>query len=323
MEGNERILRCEVAPAEDGLELAAFLAARFPYHGGEGWAALAEGGALLVNGSAAAPGLRLKAGDEVRYVPPPRPEPPVDDAVSVLYEDADIMLVNKPGNLPAHPAGRYFNNTLWRLLKDRLGVPEPGIINRLDRETSGVVLVARHPRAAAVCRRQFDARAVVKVYTVFAEGAFPGPLRARGYMSPAAGSAVRKKMLFSPSASAAPEPGREHRWADTEFVPLESRGGFTVLRAVPHTGRLHQIRATLLALGSPVVGDKVYGADEGIFLRFIGDALTAEDRARLRLPRQALHAAGLTFRHPADGREMTVTAPLPADMAALPGGGGD
>lgn len=322
MQGKERILRCAALPADSGLELAAFLAARFPYHGREGWAALAAAGALLVNGAAAGAGLVLCAGDEVRYVPPPRPEPPVDLSVGVLYEDADIMLVNKPGNLPAHPAGRYFNNTLWRVLKDRLGVPEPSIINRLDRETSGVVLVARHGRAADICRRQFDARAVTKKYTVFAEGDFPGPLRARGYIAPAAGAAVRKKMAFTRSALAAPEPGAESRWADTEFLPVERRGGFTVLEALPHTGRLHQLRATLLALGFPVTGDKVYGADETVFLRFLEDGLTAGDRARLRLPRQALHAAELSFRHPADGRPMTVRAPLPADMACLLAGAG-
>lgn len=317
MESKERILRCAARPADAGLELAAFLAARFPYHDQEGWGALAAAGALLVNGAQAGAALALRAGDEVRFVPPARPEPPVDEAVAVLYEDADILLVNKPGNLPAHPGGKYFNNTLWRILKDRLGVPEPGIVNRLDRETSGVVLVARHPRAAELCRRQFDARGVTKKYTVFVEGDFAAPRRARGCMGPAAGSAVRKKMLFTPSALAAPEPGRESRWADTEFTPVERSGGLTMLEAVPHTGRLHQIRATLLALGAPVVGDKIYGADETLFLRFLEDALTAEDRARLRLPRQALHAAELSFRHPADGRPMTVRAPLPADMASL------
>lgn len=319
MQDNERILRCAVAPAEAGLGLAAFLSARFPYHDEAEWAALAAAGALLVNGGPAAPGLRLAGGDEVRFVPPSGQEPLVDEAVTVLYEDADILLVNKPGNLPAHPAGKYFNNTLWRLLKDRFGVAEPSIMNRLDRETSGVTLVARNSAAAQACRRQFSARGVGKKYTVFVEGGFSAPLRARGYLGPAAGSAVRKKMLFSPSQEPSPEPGQESRWADTEFRPLRSSGGFSVVEAVPHTGRLHQIRATLLALGFPVVGDKIYGVDEGLFLRFIADALTPEDKARLRLPRQALHASELSFRHPSDGRPMTVAAPLPADMLALLG----
>lgn len=312
-----RRMSCTVGPAGAGLALSAFLSARFSYHTPEEWAALAGAGALLVNGEAAAPGRTLAAGDDVLYVPPYRPEPRVDREVKVLYEDACIMAVSKPGNLPAHPGGRYFRNTLWGVLKDDLDLAEPDIINRLDRETSGVTLVAKNRRAAAACRAQFEARSVVKFYTAFAEGDFEGPVRARGYIVPCSGSAIRKKRLFVPSASAGPEPGREADWADTALKPLRSAGGLTELDVRPYTGRLHQIRATLLALGRPLAGDKMYGLDEGIFLRFLADAMTSEDLARLRLGRQALHARELRFRHPEDGRPMRIEAPLPGDLAAL------
>lgn len=312
-----RRMSCKAGPAEAGLKLAVFLAARFKYHTAGEWAGLAAAGALLVNGRAAGPELALSAGDEVSYEPPYRPEPRVDRAVKVLYEDADIMAVSKPGNLPAHPAGRYFRNTLWGVLKDDLDLAEPDIINRLDRETSGVTLVAKNRRAAAACRAQFEARSVVKFYTAFAEGDFKGPLRARGYIVPCAGSAIRKKRLFVPSEADAPEPGREADWADTYFKPLRRAGGLTELDVRPYTGRLHQIRATLLALERPLAGDKMYGLDEGIFLRFLDDAMTAEDAARMRLGRQALHARELRFRHPEDGRPMRIEAPLPDDLAAL------
>jgi 23S rRNA pseudouridine955/2504/2580 synthase/23S rRNA pseudouridine1911/1915/1917 synthase len=312
-------MRTLARPGDAGLGLAAFLALRFPYHTAREWAELARAGALLVNGAPASPEQPLAGGDEVRYAPPPRPEPPADDRVELLYEDADIMLVSKPGNLTVHPGGKYFRHTLWNVLRERFGAADPSIINRLDRETSGVTLVAKNAAASSACRRQFDSRLALKKYTVFAEGEFPGPLRARGYIVRHGGSPIRKKMRFEPSSAEAPEPGREAAWADTEFRPLRGGKGFTVLEAVPHTGRLHQIRATLLALGTPVAGDKMYGLDEGIFLRFLADAMTPEDRALMRLPRQALHAASLSFRHPADGREMSIEAPLPPDMAALLG----
>lgn len=312
-------MRYTVRREQSGSALAAFLAARFPYHTLAGWTALAAGGAVLVNGAPAGPDLELGENDVVLYSPAGAAEPAADRTVSVLYEDRDIMVVAKSGNLPAHPAGRYFRNTLWGVLQDDLGVGEPSIINRLDRETSGVTLVARHPAAARACRRQFDEHSVAKTYLAVTEGEFAAPARARGYIGPCPGSAIRKKRRFEPSAADGPEPGREAQWADTEFFPEERHGVLTLVRAVPRTGRLHQIRATLLALGKPVAGDKMYGLDEGVFLRFVADQLTPADAALMRIGRQALHAASLSFLHPADGRPMTVSAPLPADMRGLLG----
>lgn len=312
-------MRYTVRKEQSGSALAAFLAARFPYHTLAGWTALVLGGAVLVNGAPAGPDLELGENDVVRYSPAGAAEPAVDPAVSVLYEDSDIILVSKSGNLPAHPAGRYFRNTLWGLLRDRLGVEEPSIINRLDRETSGVTLVAKHQAAARACRRQFDEHSVTKTYLAVTEGDLAAPARARGYIGPCTGSAIRKKRRFEPSAADRPEPGREAQWADTEFFPLERRGGLTLVRALPRTGRLHQIRATLLALGCPVAGDKMYGLDEGVFLRFTEGRLTPADAALMRIGRQALHASELSFLHPADGRPMTAAAPLPADLLGLLG----
>lgn len=317
MTAGGRVLRCEVGKERAGRTLAGFLSARFPYHAPEKWARLVSEGAVSVNEVAAAPDRVLAPGDVVRYCPPESPEPAVDTAVAVLHEDADIIVVNKTGNLPAHPTGRYFRNTLWSVLRDRLGVAAPGIINRLDRETSGVTLVAKNPEAAAACARQFTERRVTKRYTVFVEGVLAGPIRARGYIGPCSGSAVRIKRRFAPAKTAEPETGREAEWADTEFKLLESRGGISVVEVIPHTGRMHQIRATLFSLGYPVVGDKIYGPDEGIFLRFINGSPEAGDAVKLRVRRHALHAAELSFSHPSCGRRMAVSAPLPADMAEL------
>lgn len=313
----ERILSCVIRRDEAGARLIDFLGTRFPYHDAAGWARLAGDGALLVNGAIASVDIVLKENDLVRFRADGAPEPAADKAVSVLYEDRDIIVVDKSGNLPAHPAGRYFRNTLWGVLKEKFDVAEPSIINRLDRETSGVTLVAKNPAASDMCRKQFASRGVTKKYTAIVEGALAGPVRSRGYIVPRVDSAIRKKRRFEPANGSSPEPGREAEWADTEFTPGERHGGISVVEAVPHTGRLHQIRATLLSLGCPVVGDKMYGLDEGVFIRFIDNRLTPEDAARMRIGRQALHASSLAFLHPADGRGMAITAPLPADMRAL------
>jgi len=319
MINGERIMRYCIRREEAGKGLAVFLGARFPYHTTEEWTRFAEAGAVLINEKPAPPGRILVEKDIVRYCAGDMPEPGVDKAITVLYEDKEIMLVNKTGNLPAHPAGRYFKNTLWGVLKDTLNIDDPAIINRLDRETSGVTLVAKNPHTADICRRQFNCRSVTKKYTVLVEGGLEGIIHSRGYIVRCAGSAIRKKQKFEPAGGPAAEPGREAEWAETEFTPLERRGGISVLEAVPHTGRLHQIRATLLFLGCPVVGDKMYGLDEEIFLRFIDHRMTPQDAEIMRLPRQALHASELVFNHPSDGRPMAVTAPLPADMRELIG----
>jgi len=317
MSNADRIMRCTIRPEEAGRTLISFLAERFSYRTERDWRALVGAGAIMINDELVAPERLLREKDVLRYYPADKPEREVDRGVTVLYDDADIIVVNKPGNLPVHPAGNYFKNTLWWLLKERHGVAVPGIINRLDRETSGVTLIARNPAANKICRAQFTARSVTKKYTVIVEGAFGEAVRARGYITGGATSVIRKKQRFEPSDSGLPAPGREADWADTQFTLLERRGPLSVVEAVPHTGRLHQIRATLLALGCPVVGDKMYGLDEGVFLRFLEDRLTPEDAVKMRLGRQALHASELTFRHPATGAELTIAAPLPPDMAEL------
>ena len=306
-----------VREKDAGRALAAFLAARFTYHAREEWARLIDEGRVRVNGRAAAPEAALRTGDVLRYDAADIPEPPVRTDYGIVSDDALMTVVDKPGNLPCHPGGRYFNHTLWALLKERQGLQEPVFVNRLDRETSGLVLVAKtHESAQNLCK-QFAAHKVVKRYTVFVEGVFPERADAAGWLVSDAGSAIRKKRRFVPAAAGSPAPEASAEWAETAFERVRTCDGFSVVTAQPRTGRLHQIRATLLSLGYPVVGDKLYGVDETLFLRFCTEALTEEDRRRLRLPRQALHAGSLRFHHPRFGALTEAEAALPEDMAAL------
>lgn len=306
-----RLAQTTLGPESAGLPLADYLAARFTYKTREDWAALARAGHLTLDGSAADPCAPCRPGALLRFdVPEDAPEPPADLCYSTIYSDSALLAVNKPGNLPCHPSGRYFNHTLWALLQaDGLAGLRP--VNRIDRETSGIVLFARTREAAADLGRQFAAHTISKRYAVFVEGDFPATLLARGYLSLDPASPVRKRRRFT----AGPVPGAKP--CETAFRLLARGGGICAVEAVPRTGLCHQIRATLASLGHPVVGDKLYGVDPGLFARFVAGTLTPEDRARLRLPRQALHARFLTFTHPLTRQPLTLEAPLPPDLAAL------
>ena len=310
-----REIRFTAGEKDAGKALAAFLAGRFTYHSETAWRRLIGEGRMKVNGEMSEPDRPLAAGDVLSYDASGLPEPPVDTAFRVVSDDPLLAVVDKPGNLPCHPSGRYFNHTLWALLKTRCGLVAPVLVNRIDRETSGLVLVAKTPEAAANLQRQFAAHTVAKRYTVLVEGAFPERLDAAGWLARDADSSIRKKRRFILAAaeSASPQEGAE--WAETVFEREMLCDGFSMVTALPRTGRLHQIRATLQSLGYPVVGDKLYGVDETMFLRFCEDALTQEDCALLRLSRQALHAGALRFRHPQSGMWTEAVSPLPSDMA--------
>jgi 23S rRNA pseudouridine955/2504/2580 synthase/23S rRNA pseudouridine1911/1915/1917 synthase len=323
-----RVIRFTIPPPRAGAALLDFLTARFTYHDRDGWRERIAAGRVTVGGRPADPGRRLAAGDELAYDASDVAEPPVDEAVAIVHADDDLLLADKPGNLPCHPGGRYFNHTLWALLKTRHGIADPILVNRLDRETSGLVLIARHAAAAKNLRAQFAGRTVAKRYLALVEGAFPERLDAGGWLDADYGGPVLKMRRFlpvpdaaggagaaRPPAGAAP-PSDEAAWAATSFRLLERRGPLSLVEAQPCTGRLHQIRATLRALGFPLVGDKMYGTDPAIYVRFCAGRTTDEDRARLRMPRQALHAAGLRFGHPRSGRSVAFDLPLPGDMQA-------
>ncbi len=313
-----RQARTRIGPDEPGGPLLHYLALRFTYKDREQWRELILEGRLLVNDRPAGEGTLLVPGDLLEFHAPDGPEPPVSKAFSVIYEDDALLVVNKPPDLPCHPAGKYFRNTLWGLLCERRPDCEPPLLlNRLDRETSGIVLAAKTRWAARAVGRQFQRKTVGKRYLVLVEGTFPRyPMEAEGIISADPESAVRKRRKYHAGPLPDPAPPGAKACATT-FRGLDTFGGISLVEAVPHTGRLHQIRATLHALGYPVVGDKLYGPDETLFLRFIHGRLTPDDRKRLRIPRQALHAAEVHIFHPATGAPLRLSSNLPPDLQAL------
>ena len=297
-----------MAPDCAGTRLDRYLAGRFTYRSRNRWGRLIREGRITVNQHHVRPSRTLRPGDVIEYVPLPRAEPAIDDRCDILHLDDALVAVGKSGNLPIHPSGRYFRHTLLHLLLDRH--PEWGrlhVIHRLDRETSGVVLFGRSREDAGRVALQFRRRTVTKRYLALVEGR---PQEDRFDidlpLGPARGSAIRKAVGVRLGGL----PSR------TEIRVLHRGPGWAWVEARPRTGRFHQIRVHLRAVGLPVLGDKVYGRDERFFLKFIaGTPLTPEERQTLALPRQALHAYQVAITHPRTGRPLIVTAPLPPDLA--------
>ncbi|MEI3037516.1 MAG: RluA family pseudouridine synthase [Victivallales bacterium] len=307
---DQRIAETLIEPEAHGLRLDFYLQRRFSYRSRTEWQKSIEDGEILLNGRRTKSSRKLQTGEKIAFIPKPYEEPAVDRSFVLLEENEKYLTVSKPGNLPCHPAGVFFRNTLWHLLRERYG-ETVHIATRLDRETSGVVLVARTPETAAAFTRALTETSVHKRYIAIVHGNFPTELTANGWLSPDPSTAIRKKRRFT--FEQLPESER----SETSFRLLKQCGELSVVEAIPRTGRLHQIRATLFSLGYPMTGDKLYGVDDSFFTKFIDDRLTEDDRNRLLLPRQALHASEL--RVPFRGGELHASAPLPDDMAALCG----
>ncbi len=285
--------------------LVQFLAGRFTYRTVEEWFERINSGEITLNGKPVSPEYILQMHDCIEYHPQDIPEPPARKDYRIIFEDESILVIDKPGNLCVHPSGPFYQNTLWYLL--RQNYPHIHFVNRLDRETSGLLLAAKSPEAA---RKIAETDAVSnKTYLAIVHGNFTEKIDASGFLV-SANSVVRKKRHFIMEN---PEELTGETSVTTLF-PEKSGANFSLVRAVLGTGRTHQIRATLCSLGFPLVGDKLYGLNEQYYSRLAQDALTAEDHAALLLPRQALHCAEMSFKHPVTGEVMTFNAPMPQEM---------
>ena len=258
---------------------------------------LVAGGNVTVNGAPARPSLRLRSGDRVRVtVPPERPGSLIPEAIpfGVLYEDDDLLVVDKPAGLPVHPARGHPGHTLVNALLAYLGSPpdtgdplRPGIVHRLDMDTSGVMLVAKNRVAQANLAGQFKSRSVTKVYLALV----------RGHLAPEQG-AIEAPVGRDPRNRRRMAVVNENRGrtARTGYRVVRYVGDYTLLEVAPETGRTHQIRVHLAAIGHPVAGDSTYG------------------RGPAQFSRQFLHSHRLGFFLPSSGEYVEFESALPPDL---------
>jgi len=255
---------------------------------------LIQDGRVTVNGQPSKASCRLRPGDYITvHLPPPEPSSLVAEAfpLDIVYEDADLIVVNKPPGLVVHPAAGHARGTLVNALLAHCpeiagtgGQERPGIVHRLDRDTSGLIVVAKTHRAYNSLTRQIAERKITKVYLALVHGQ---PVPPEGIIEAPVGRDPRHRQRMAVVTG-----GREAR---TLYRLRERLGEYALLEVRPETGRTHQIRLHLASIGHPVAGDHVYGRRDG-------------------LPRQFLHAWRLGFRLPSSGEYREFQAELPDDL---------
>lgn len=257
---------------------------------------------------------RVKSEQFVLLWRAPWDEKAPDVEVPVIYEDAHLVAVNKPPGIPVHPTARYHASTVVKLLEAARPGDHLRLSHRIDRETSGALLLARTLEADRLVKIQFEARQTVDKHYVAITWGWPPEDRFRVELplelDPT--SKLKVKMRVArPGEGLASRTGCEV--LGRRSSPLTGRR-YAMVRCHLETGRQHQIRLHLSSLGFPLVGEKLYGGDEGLFTRGADGELTDEDRAALELPRHALHAERLSLNHPITGERVLIVAPLPADL---------
>ncbi len=257
---------------------------------------LIAGGFITVNGKVARASHKLSRGDKVDITIPPEPPSPLSPEaipLNIVYEDSDLLVVDKPAGLTVHPApghpGHTLVNAVLAYLPELTGNGDtlrPGIVHRLDKDTSGLMLVARNRVAQANLSEQFRLHSVSKSYLVLVKGKLTPQ---NGIIEAAIGRDPRHRQRMAVVSR-----GREAR---TEYRVIRYIGNYSLLEIKPETGRTHQIRVHLAAIGFPVVGDATYGVKSP------------------HLPRQFLHASRLGFKLPSTGQYVEFTSELPTDLA--------
>ncbi|MSR31488.1 MAG: RluA family pseudouridine synthase [Gemmataceae bacterium] len=301
----------------EGARLDLYLVAQFPDFSRSAVQKVIEGGGVTVNGKTAKASYKVRHDDLIRVTPPAPTHPlpvPEDIPLDIVYEDEFFAIVNKPANMVVHPAKGHWSGTLVNALRfhfaslsEAAGEYRPGIVHRLDRDTSGAIIIAKEEKTHRELAMLFEERKVFKEYLAITTGVFD---RDSDYIE---GRIAHHPLDRVKMTITADEDDEDARDACSYYEVIERFKGFTFVRVQPKTGRTHQIRVHLASVGHPVLADKVYGGRDKFHLAELVNGLP-EDQNPLLLSRQALHAFRLRFRHPRTGQLLEITAPIPADI---------
>jgi 23S rRNA pseudouridine1911/1915/1917 synthase len=297
-----------LAVAEGGSRLDLYVSTARPELSRAAVQRLIDDGQIWVDGIARKASYHLRAGESVTLrVPPPEPATPRAEAIDldILYEDDNLVAVNKPAGMVVHPAAGHAAGTLVNAILAHCpnlnigGVERPGIVHRLDSDTSGVIIVAKNDAALRDLQAQWKSRRVHKTYLALVEGHVKPP---HGKIDAAIGRDPKHRQKMSVLTRG------KTRQAVTVYRTLATLGDWTLVQAEPQTGRTHQIRVHLAFLGFPVASDVIYGSK-------IPRSSAGKKSSLPGLTRQFLHAWKITFYLPGSGKQVDLTAPLPADLS--------
>jgi RluA family pseudouridine synthase len=291
------MLTSRVPQDRAGYSISGYIAQRFTYHTPDEWRLFIREKKILINGQPCTEDQIVKNNDSITYVPDDFTEPPADLNFTIVYEDDWMLGINKPGNLLVHRAGKSFTTNLMYQLRYGRGrtFTGAGAVNRLDRETSGVVLVAKENRILTKLQDHFKHRTIEKEYVAVVHGWFdPTITSIEKPIGPDTASANRSRHRVDEPAG---------KPAITRVCSVRPLGdAYSVVVLQPLTGRTHQIRVHCAYLGHPIAGDWLYGDIE---------------RGKDVIARQALHCLKVTFEHPFTKRTIVIEAPVPEDIRKL------
>jgi RluA family pseudouridine synthase len=309
------ILQTKITPAAAGQILLDYVAGRFRYQPRDHWEKMILEGELTLNGQKAALDQPLQIGDVLAYSVVLQ-EPEVDRDIRILHEESNFLVADKPGWLPSHADGNFIKNTFIHLIQEKLKNRGWGgkaqLVHRLDRETSGLMVVAKTKAAARHLTKQFEEGKVGKTYWAIIQGIVAEDhFEAAGSIGPDPNSQISVRRAVVPEGT----PGAQK--AFTRFEVVKRLAQSTLVLCHPQTGRTGQIRVHLASLGHPLVNDKLYGQTDERFLNFVRQSkagLLEKDPKWGAYPRHFLHAGRLTFAHPLFGKPLTFESELPNDM---------
>ena len=307
-------LTSRISANSAGMPLIDFLCGRFRYHTRPEWEIIIREGNIRVNGAAVRSDRILAKNDTVSYTVVLR-EPPVDGDIRIVHEEETFLAAAKPGNLPSHADGNFIKNTFIYMIRARMSdLGHRGLVklvHRLDRETSGLILVALEDEAHRAMVRQFERGSVEKEYLAVALGSIrEKEFEVGGAIAPDPDSAISIRNRVVPEGTPGSRPAR------TRFTVIETLHDAALVRCVPATGRTNQIRIHLAHAGHPIAGDKLYGKSDDEFLEFVRNARGGNFAPLpwMEAPRHMLHASRLAFDHPVTGLRVSFECSAPEDM---------